>query len=127
MTLAIDYDGTYSLYQKEFDILREMFQQRGCEVYIVTARCKDKLPIQEDLSKFDKVIYTNGKAKASIVHADIFIDDCPVMLCCDFDSDNLTATPSSDLYQNYLGDSYLWHFEDNGFKSYKQEKDFHKK
>ena len=120
MILAIDYDSTYSAFPEEFDALREMFQMRGHSVFIVTARLEQN-KIDADLSKFDKVVYTNGKAKASVVHADIFIDDCPITLCCDFIPNQANAIPANDLYQNYNNEKYLWHFEEDGvFRSYKQ-------
>ena len=130
MNIAIDYDGTYSRFPEQFNLLRESFQKIGARVFIVTARCEELMPIHEDLSKFDDVIYTCNKAKAGMIDADIFIDDNPVTLCCDMVFDNqdsqdkgsfVEAYPSSDLYQVYEDESYNWHWKDKYFVSEKRK------
>lgn len=118
MILAIDYDDTYSAHPEEFNKLREMFQEKGNEVYIVTARDKDKEPIQEDLSAFNKVIYTSGKAKAGAVRADIYIEDSPITLCCDFVPGEPHAKPGRAIHQGYKNKHILWNFEEDKFVSY---------
>jgi len=118
MILSIDYDQTFSDYPEEFTILRELFQAKGHEVYIVTARDENKEPIQEDLSAFDKVIYTAGKAKAAEVRADIYIDDSPVTLCCDFIPGEAHAKPGKAIHQGYKDKHILWNFEEGKFVSY---------
>jgi len=116
--IAIDYDDTYSSYSDEFDSLRKLFQSKGHEVYIVTARDKNKTPIEDDLSSFDKVIYTSGKAKAGEVRADIYIDDSPVTLCCDFIPGEPHAKPGKALHQGYKDKHILWNWEEDRFVSY---------
>jgi hypothetical protein len=118
MILAIDYDDTYSAFPKEFDALRKMFQKSGHKVYIVTARDKKTEKIQDDLGKFDKVFYTAGKAKAAAVRADIWIDDNPVTLCCDFVAGEPHAKPNEPLHQGYKGKHILWNWEEDRFCSY---------
>lgn len=125
--IAIDYDDTYSKYPQIFDRLRESFQSVGALVYIVTARCESS-PIKDDLSAFDRVIYTEQKAKASVVNADIYIDDNPVTLCCDLslehisdsEGNRLCAYPAGDLHQHYGGDDYKWHFSNGRFTPQKE-------
>lgn len=95
MIIAIDYDNTFTLFPKQFTELRESFQKDGHKVFIVTARNKDLEPIPfKDTNGFDKVFYTDGKAKATVVRADIWIDDSPVTLCCDFVPGAAHASPS---------------------------------
>jgi hypothetical protein len=116
--IAIDFDGTYSRFPEEFDRLREMFQAGGNEVYIVTARNKEKSPITVDLSQFDKVVYTNGIAKANAVRADIFIDDNPVTLACNFIDGEPHAKPNLVLHQGHKEKHVLWNWEKDRFVSY---------
>lgn len=118
MILAIDYDNTYSSYPEHFDELREMFQKDGHKVFIVTARNKRKERIPVDLSKFDEVFYTDGKAKASVVRADIWIDDSPVTLCCDFIPGAAHAEPTKAIHQGYKDTHILWNWEEGKFVSY---------
>lgn len=118
MILAIDYDNTYSSYPREFSQLRELFQKQGHEVFIVTARDKKTERIEEDLSAFDHVFYTAGKAKASVVRADIFIDDSPVTLCCNFVPGEPHAIPERALHQGYKHNHVLWNWEEDRFVSY---------
>jgi hypothetical protein len=118
MILAIDYDDTYSEFPNEFNILRKIFQKKGHKVYIVTARNEDTEKINEDLSKFDKIFYTAGKAKAATVRADIWIDDNPVTLCCDFIKGEPYAKPKDPLHQGYKGKHILWNWEEDRFCSY---------
>lgn len=116
--IAIDYDNTYSEFSEEFSMLREMFQKKGHKVIIATARNEKKEKIHDDLSGFDYVIYTDGKAKASVVRADIWIDDSPVTLCCDFIPGAAHAEPSRALHQGYKDTHILWNFEEGKFVSY---------
>lgn len=116
--VAIDFDNTYSTFPNEFDHLRSLFQANDHEVYIVTARNEEVAPIEVDLSKFDKVIYTNGVAKAAAVRADIFIDDSPVTLCCDFIDGEPHAKPNQVLHQGYKEKHVIWHWEEDRFISY---------
>jgi len=118
MVLAIDYDDTYSSFPDEFDILRTIFQSKGHTVYIVTARDKTYAPIEKDLSLFDGIIYTAGKAKAAVVRADIWIDDSPVTLCCDFVDGEPHAKPGDALHQGYKNKHILWNWEEDRFVSY---------
>lgn len=118
MILAIDYDDTYTAFPAEFDMLRKMFQQKGHTVLIVTARDAIRETIKEDLSKFDEVIYTSGRAKAGEVRADIWIDDSPVTLCCDFVPGEPAATPGKALHQGYKNKHILWNWEEEAFVSY---------
>lgn len=116
MIIAIDYDGTYSRFPEQFEEVRESFQKIGAKVYIVTARCKELMPIDADLSNFDDVIYACNKAKAGVIKADIFIDDNPVTLCCDIIFDKpvrgtvVEAKPSRDLHQTYNDEHFKWHW-----------------
>jgi hypothetical protein len=118
MILAIDYDNTFSSYPEEFTALREMFQKNGHKVFIVTARDEKVEPIEVDLSGFDRVFYTSGQAKAHVVRADIWIDDSPVTLCCDFVPKKAHAVPSHALHQGYKDTHILWNYEDGKFVSY---------
>jgi hypothetical protein len=118
MILAIDYDKTYSDFPEEFTELRKNFQKNGHKVFIVTARNESKDLILEDLSGFDHVFYTNGKAKASVVRADIWIDDCPVTLCCDFVQGAASAKPNAVLHQGYKDTHSIWNFEEGEFVNY---------
>ena len=122
MILAIDYDNTYSSYPEEFDNLRQMFQKKGHKVFIVTARNEKDEPIEDDLSKFDRVFYTSGQAKAHVVRADIWVDDSPVTLCCDFVPKKAHAVPSHALHQGYKDTHILWNYEDGKFVSYVSKK-----
>ena len=118
MILAIDYDETYSLFPAEFDMVRKVFQAQGHKVMIVTARDKKVMPIEDDLGLFDEVVYTAGKAKASVVRADIWIDDNPVTLCCDFVMGEPHAKPGAPLHQGYKGKHIVWNWEEDRFVSY---------
>ena len=122
MVLAIDYDQTFSDYPEQFTKVREMFQAIGAEVYLVTARDEEteRIDPKHDaiLSGFDKIIYTSGKAKAGFVRADIFIDDSPVTLCCDFVQGQPHATPSKASHQGYKNKHILWNWEEDRFVSY---------
>lgn len=118
MILAIDYDNTYSAFPEHFSKLREMFQKDGHKVFIVTARDASEEPIEDDLSKFDLVFYTAGQAKAHVVRADIWIDDSPVTLCCDFVPGEAHAKPSVALHQGYKDTHILWNYEEGKFVSY---------
>ena len=119
MILAIDYDDTYSTFPEEFDELRKLFQRKGHKVFLVTARNEEKEAINpKELEGFDKVVYTDGKAKASEVRADIWIDDNPVTLCCDFVQGEPHAMPAKPLHQGYKHKHILWNWEKDRFASY---------
>lgn len=119
MILAIDYDDTYSTFKEELSVLRDTFQQRGHKVYLVTARSEKFEAIDDPtLNLFDKVIYTNGKAKASVVRADLWIDDNPVTLCMDFVQGEPHAMPGQPLHQGYKNKHILWNWENDRFVSY---------
>ena len=111
MIIAIDYDGTYSRFPDQFNLLRKSFQSIGAEVYIVTARCEELTPIEEDLSAFDGILYTCNKAKAACIDADIFVDDNPITLCTNMNFTNgAKAFPSSNLHQTWDGKQHFWHW-----------------
>lgn len=116
--IAIDYDGTYSSYKEEIDLFVEALKQKNHKVYLVTARNKEKEPITSDVSIFDKIFYTDGQAKAHVVRADIWLDDCPVTLCCDFVPGAAHAQPSNALHQGYKDTHILWNYEEGKFVSY---------
>jgi hypothetical protein len=121
MILAIDYDRTFSEFPEEFDLLREVFQKKGHLVFLVTARCPMREKIKEHkyyLNRFNEVIYTAGKAKSAVVRADIWIDDNPVTLCCDFVQGEPHAKPSKALHQGYKDTHILWNWEEDRFVSY---------
>ena len=86
---------------------------------MVTARNEKLEPIDsKHLKGFDKIFYTSGKAKATIVRADIWIDDSPVTLCCDFVPGAAHAEPSKAIHQGYKDTHILWNWEEGKFVSY---------
>jgi hypothetical protein len=128
--LAIDYDDTYTREPNIFEAIRILFQRRGYLVYIVTARPPTK-PIEQQCLKFDSIIYTAGKAKASVVRASIWMDDNALTLCCDLKThtDGMDALehnstvymqPSTNLYQNYNGEHWKWHWINTYFTPQKE-------
>lgn len=120
--IAIDYDGTYTKFREEINVFIKELKKRGHNVHLVTSRDKEKEPIDDDLSLFDRVFYTSGKAKASVVRADLFLDDCPVTLCCDFVPGAPYAEPGRALHQGYKETHILWNFEEGKFVSYVSKK-----
>lgn len=123
MIIAIDYDNTFTIFPKQFTELRKSFQKEGHKVFIVTARNEHLEPIPEKHTEgFDLIFYTNGKAKATIVRADIWIDDSPVTLCCDFIPGAAHAQPSKAIHQGYKDTHILWNWEDDKFVSYVSKK-----
>lgn len=120
--IAIDYDNTYTQFKEEIDIFIKALKKNGHNVHLVTARDKNDEPIDDDLSLFDRIFYTSGKAKASIVRADLFLDDSPVTLCCDFVPKKAHAVPSHALHQGYKETHILWNYEDGKFVSYVSKK-----
>lgn len=120
MVLAIDYDDTYTNFINEFNIVRDMFQKLNHQVVIVTARdeVQESIEMTLELSKFDDIIYTSGKAKAGEIRADIWIDDNPVTLCCDFIQGESAAKPGKALHQGHKGSHILWNWETSKFCSY---------
>jgi hypothetical protein len=116
--IAIDYDNTYSTFKEEIDVFIKALKKNGHTIHLVTARNEKNEKIPEDLSIFDHVFYTDGKAKASVVRADLFVDDSPVTLCCDFVPGAAHAEPSRALHQGYKDSHILWNFEEGKFVSY---------
>jgi hypothetical protein len=116
--IAIDYDNTYTLFKEEIDVFVKALKSNGHSVHLVTARDEETSKITEDLSIFDHIFYTAGKAKASVVRADLFLDDSPVTLCCDFVPGAAHATPSKALHQGYKETHVLWNWEEGKFVSY---------
>ena len=96
MTIALDYDGTYTLDPKMWDVFIVMASMFGHTIKIVTMRgdaetgrgeCID-IVFAECSSGIDEIIYTNRKAKKPYceeheIHIDIWIDDQPEFLLCD--------------------------------------------
>jgi hypothetical protein len=73
MLIALDYDKTYTADSALWDDFVRLAQTRGHEVKIVTMRRPDEAVSNVPVD----VVYTSRKAKASIVKADIWIDDSP--------------------------------------------------
>jgi hypothetical protein len=73
MFIALDYDKTYTADPALWDAFVQSAQNRGHTVKIVTMRTPDETingaPVE--------VVYTSRKAKATVVSADIWIDDSP--------------------------------------------------
>jgi hypothetical protein len=115
---AIDYDKTYSEYKEEINFFIEALKNKNHTVILVTARNENKDPIKDDLSAFDQVYYTSGKAKASVVRADVWLDDCVVTVCCDFVQGEASAKPGSVLHQGYKDTHSIWNFEEGEFVNY---------
>jgi len=73
MLIALDYDKTYTADPMLWDDFVQLAQTRGHKVKIVTMRRPDEAVSNVPVD----VVYTSRKAKASIVKADIWIDDSP--------------------------------------------------
>jgi hypothetical protein len=73
MLIALDYDKTYTTDPTLWDGFVRLAQTRGHEVKIVTMRKPDEAVNDVPVD----VVYTSRKAKASVVKADIWIDDSP--------------------------------------------------
>jgi len=73
MFIALDYDKTYTADPALWDSFVKLAQSRGHIVKIVTMRRPDEAIIDVPI----EVIYTNRKAKSTVVRADIWIDDNP--------------------------------------------------
>jgi hypothetical protein len=73
MLIALDYDKTYTADPALWDNFVDLAQSRGHTVKIVTMRRPDEA-IDTDVAD---VVYTNRKAKSSVIRADIWIDDSP--------------------------------------------------
>jgi hypothetical protein len=116
--IAFDYDKTYTDYKEEIDLFAEALKINGHKVILVTARNEETAPIMTDVSTFQEIVYTSGKAKASVVRADLFVDDCPVNLCCDFVDGTASAVPSAVLHQGYKDTHNIWNFEEGVFVNY---------
>lgn len=73
MLIALDYDKTYTADHALWNDFIVIAQKRGHVVKIVTMRKPD----EEIIGVPVDVTYTSRKAKASVVSADIWIDDSP--------------------------------------------------
>lgn len=73
MLIALDYDKTYTADSAMWDDFIYIAQKRGHTVKIVTMRRPKETIIGAPVD----VVYTSRKAKASVVEADIWIDDSP--------------------------------------------------
>lgn len=120
--IAIDYDNTFSLFKEELTEFVKLLKAKGHNVHLVTARDEKLEPIEDDLSIFDIVFYTSGKAKASVVRADLWVEDSPITLCCDFVPGAAHAQPSRAIHQGYKETHILWNFEQDKFVSYISKK-----
>jgi hypothetical protein len=73
MLIAIDYDKTYTADKNLWDKFIVLAQDSGHDVRIVTMRRPDETIEDAPI----KIVYTSRKAKASVIKADIWIDDSP--------------------------------------------------
>lgn len=73
MLIALDYDKTYTADPLLWNDFIAIAQKRGHAVKIVTMRRPDQTINGAPVD----VVYTSRKAKASVVSADIWIDDSP--------------------------------------------------
>jgi hypothetical protein len=71
--IALDYDKTYTADPALWDCFVGLARLRGHEVKIVTMRH----PHEEVPDTGMDVVYTSRKAKATVVKADIWVDDSP--------------------------------------------------
>jgi hypothetical protein len=83
MLIALDHDGTITADPILWSLFVSTAKHRGHEVVIVTYRFPQGN--NQDVEKFAadhdvKVIYTGGKQKASMIDADIWIDDMPQII-----------------------------------------------
>lgn len=116
--IAIDYDNTYTNFKEEIDVFINALKKNGHDVMLVTARDEAVDPILTDISNFHGVIYTAGRAKAGEFRADLFLDDSPVTLCCNFIPGESHAEPGKALHQGYKDKHILWNWEEGRFVSY---------
>lgn len=102
MLVAIDYDNTFTRFKKEIIIFIKELKKNGHKVHLVTARNEKQEKIADkDIEIFDLIFYTNGKANASIVRANIWLEDSPVTFCCDFIPVKSHAEPTKAIHQEY--------------------------
>ncbi|RPJ32026.1 MAG: hypothetical protein EHM17_10660 [Verrucomicrobiaceae bacterium] len=73
MLIALDYDKTYTADPVLWEDFIQSARARGHTVKIVTMRRPDEVVSDVPID----VVYTSRKAKASIIKADIWIDDSP--------------------------------------------------
>ena len=73
MFIALDYDKTYTADPDLWNDFIVIAQKRGHTVKIVTMRSPEETIVGAPVD----VVYTSRKAKASVVEADIWIDDSP--------------------------------------------------
>jgi hypothetical protein len=123
VVVAIDYDNTFTLFKNEIKVFVKALKQNRHSVHLVTARDKETQEIKDkDIEIFDLVFYTDGKAKASVVRADLWLEDSPVTLCCNFVPGESHAEPSKAIHQGYKDTHILWNWEENRFVSYVKRK-----
>jgi ribonucleotide monophosphatase NagD (HAD superfamily) len=86
ITVAIDYDGTWTADPEAFAAFANLLRKRGHRVIIVTARATNYAEVVKAVGKsVDRVIGTSGAAKRSYCEAcgesvSIWIDDMPEMI-----------------------------------------------
>jgi hypothetical protein len=73
MLIALDYDKTYTADPALWNDFVQLAQDCGHTVKIVTMRT----PNEEIIDVPVEVIYTSRVAKASVIKADVWIDDSP--------------------------------------------------
>lgn len=73
MLIALDYDKTYTADPALWNDFVQLAQDRAHTVKIVTMRT----PNEEIIDAPVEVIYTSRVAKASVIKADVWIDDSP--------------------------------------------------
>lgn len=80
LTIALDYDGTYTADPYLFGCIIRRFLSRNHSVSVVTARSgeDDKIPNDHEFTDIGvKIVYCDGKPKRDFIKADIWIDDDP--------------------------------------------------
>ncbi len=92
LTLALDWDGTYTADPALWDQFIELCESRGHKVLICTGRDKRTDPIEKHMP----IYYTSNEPKKAFlarlgIHPDIFTDDTPERICSayEFLEDNL--------------------------------------
>ena len=104
MKIALDYDETYTADPNFWFAFVKLAKLNGHTVTFVTYRYElnEGASLNEDIKKVAKsldidVVFTNGKQKAGLFNADIWIDDEPV-----------TIPTSSELYHMHVGFGKLY-------------------
>ena len=88
LTIALDYDGTYTADKEMWNVFIHQARLRGHEVIIATMRYEatEGTDVKNDLeANVDRIIFTERKAKKAAVRMaykdpDIWIDDNPEWL-----------------------------------------------